>query len=423
MGLLFLILMLVAICFFVLGKKSGAILALAAVFSDMAGIILEAAGIEGINMLFRYLLFLIVIVMNIDRLKCGIRRLIADSTSIMLYAVIITMLVLNLYVVGRARNDSDVADFQLNVILRVLIPYIVVILALTDKKIVKDFCMSFLVWGGLFFATFFLLIGMDGVVIEDRMTLEEATGIGPIELSRFAGIILMSCLGFLLGAKTRIQPLFIAMILIGLFLLFLSSQRGTILGVLVSVMVFLYFNLAKKGHPGTLVIVAGFLLIIVYLFLEQFHFSFLSRFKELEDIEESNRYLDYGFSWAAFSQNHFFWGLGSRGYFYFMDELREYPHSFILEQMVEYGIVGLCFAVVLIVQSVKCCIRLFRNSLCPDFIKIVPAMWIVLLFSVLVSGNFLSNAQFFVTTAALLAVYYCYKDDYESQESVVHKRT
>ena len=161
MGLLFLILMLVAICFFVLGKKSGAILALAAVFSDMAGIILEAAGIEGINMLFRYLLFLIVIVMNIDRLKSGIRRLIADSTSIMLYAVIITMLVLNLYVVGRARNDSDVADFQLNVILRVLIPYIVVILALTDKKNVKDFCMSFLVWGGLFFATFFLLIGME----------------------------------------------------------------------------------------------------------------------------------------------------------------------------------------------------------------------------------------------------------------------
>ena len=423
MGLLFLILMLLAISFFVLSKKSGAILALAVLFPDMSGIILNRAGFEGLNMLFRYSLYILVIVMNIDVLKYGIKRLWGNLTSILFYAVIVTMVVLNLFIVGRARNDTDVADFQMNVILRVFVPYVVVLLTLINKKNVMDFCKSLPIWGLMFYAVFFLLIGMGGIVIEDRMTIEEATGIGPIELSRFSGLIIVSCTVFLIDYKSKLQPAYIALILIGMFLLFLSSQRGTIIGVAFSVLLVLYYFLARRGRPGTLVIALGFLVIISLLLLEQFHFSFLSRFVELEEIEKSNRFFDYGFSWAAFSQNHYFWGLGSMGYYYYMDELRSYPHNFVLEQMVEYGIVGLVFAITLLLQCIRISFRLFRNFKCPGAIKTVPAMWIMMLASVLVSGSFLSNASFMVLTATLLSVDYCYKDDYEQQKPVVHKRT
>ncbi|MBR5399933.1 MAG: O-antigen ligase family protein [Bacteroidales bacterium] len=422
MGLLFLLLMLVAIFFFVFSKKSGAILALAVLFPEMTGIILNRAGLEGFNMLFRYSLYIVVFVMNIDVLKYGIKRLWGDLTSILFYAVIITMLVLNLFIVGRARYDTDVADFQMNVILRVFVPYVVVLLTLINRKNIMDFCKSIPVWGMMFFGVFFLLIGMGGIVIEDRMTIEEATGIGPIELSRFSGLIIIACTVFLIDSKSRLQPVYIAMILIGLFLLFLSSQRGSILGVAFSVLIVLYYFLARRGRPGTLVIALVFLVIISLILLEQFHFSFLSRFVELEDFEESNRFFDYGFSWAAFSKNHYFWGLGSMGYYYFMDELRSYPHNFVLEQMVEYGIVGLVFAITLLVQGFRSSFRLFRNFNTPGAIKTIPAMWIMMLASVLVSGSFLSNYSFMVLTATLLSADACYKDENEFPKTVIYKR-
>lgn len=422
MGLLFLLLMLVAIFFFVFSKKSGAILALAVLFPEMSGIILNRAGLEGLNMLFRYSLYIVVFVMNIDVLKYGIKRLWGDLTSLLFYAVIITMVVLNLFIVGRARYDTDVADFQMNVILRVFVPYVVVLMTLVNKKNIMDFCKSIPVWGLMFFGVFFLLIGMGGIVIEDRMTIEEATGIGPIELSRFAGLIIIANTVFLIESKSRLQPFYVAMIFIGLFLLFLSSQRGSILGVGAAILVVLYYFLAKRGRPGTLVIALGFLFVISLVLMEQFHFNFLSRFVELEDIEESNRFFDYGFSWTAFSKNHYFWGLGSMGYYYYMDEMRAYPHNFVLEQMVEYGIVGLVFAVCLLIQCVRRSFRILRNYQCPDSIKMVPAMWIMMLASVLVSGSFLTNANFMVLTAVLLSANVYYNDGTQRKRTRLRKR-
>lgn len=404
MAAIFILILFALLFYFFLDRRGGAILSLVVLFPELPGILMNQVGLEGYNTLLRFVLYSIVLIMNLDVVRRNRRRVFADATSILLYMVVAVMFILNLYVVGRAHSDPEVSDFQINVVIRILVPYILVLLTFRDRKTIVDFCNAINIWAFLYIAVLFFLFGTEGISASDRMTIQDVTGVGPIELSRVAAIISVTSFCRLIERESRLKVLYIVFIAIGLYILFLSSQRGSIIGAVASILFIFYFSLIRQGRSGTFVLVAAVLFLLVGFLITTFQFSFLERFADLENFREYERYFDYGLSWQAFSDNGYFWGLGTRGYFYFTDEARPYPHSYILEQMVEYGLIGLIYAIVIIAQGIRSSIKVFTSNQVPESSRELAAAWVMMLCSVLVSGSFLTNAVFPLLTAALLSV-------------------
>ena len=90
------------------------------------------------------------------------------------------------------------------------------------------------------------------------------------------------------------------------------------------------------------------------------------------------------------------------GYSAYTGGFRQYPHSMLLELISEYGIIGLIFAISIIIYGIYMCYKILTRSNCANIEMSVPVLWIALLFSVLVSGNLLYNASFFLATGVLI---------------------
>jgi O-antigen ligase len=195
----------------------------------------------------------------------------------------------------------------------------------------------------------------------------------------------------------------LASALLSLFFLLIVGQRGTIIGVVLGLTMFGFYNLKKNNFA----IITGFVISIsLLLFLriiDLSSFEVFERFYELEKFREFERFQDYFTTWEIFENNSFWAGEGSYGY-YFLTE-REYPHNILLESISEYGLFGLISMMTIISTGLYYSIYLLRGKNILYEYKIIANIWIMLLISVLVSGNIVNNAIFFIFSGVLVLGY------------------
>lgn len=406
MAYIFLVIFLGVTGFLVYKEKTGAILCLLTLFPEVVGIMLNRAGLMGLNMAIKYALFACVLWSSRFIINENWQNLWRNPLSVLFYVLIAVMIWHNEIYIGGAKLNPDIANFQLNIILRVLIPYIILMLCADQTDILDDYCQSIPWWGLFLLISIVMLMGFSSIDISDRMSILEETGINTISLSRYAAITLLGSLISLMRFKIKILRYSYSGILIfALFMLLLASQRGTIIGVAVASVLALGFILIRQGRTKEFIYITIGIVSIVLVLLTFFNFEILNRFQQLEGYQSFERYDDYGIAWRAFNENHYLTGLGSMGYQAYTGGSRPYPHSMILELMAEYGIVGLFFAISVIIYGGWMTYKILISYKDTNIEMSIPIIWVSLLFSVLVSGSFLTNASFFLITGVLILCY------------------
>ena len=209
MGFLFVFILLLLVSYYLAKKNIGALLCLSTLFPEIFGAIFHNTGLSGVNMLFRYLIYIIIIIFSIQKRHIFTKWIFTDIFSIAFFILIATMIWHNYYYIGRARSDANVAAFQFNIILRMVIPYILILITAKNRQVLKQFVQSIPVWGLLFLAVFYLLIGLEGVDTSDRLTIENSTGFNSIGLSRLAIIIFISSSTMLFVGKQKMLSFFL----------------------------------------------------------------------------------------------------------------------------------------------------------------------------------------------------------------------
>lgn len=406
MAYLFLLALILIVGHLLLKERTGALLCLLTLFPELVGIILNKAGLTGLNMAVKYGLFACVLWSSRLIINSNWQNLWRNPLSILLYILVGVMIWHNEVYVGGAKVNPEIAAFQLNIILRVLIPYVILMLCADQDDVLDSYCRSIPWWGLFLFVTFVTLMGFSAIDMSDRMTIAKETGVNSISLSRFAAMTLLGALIFFMRSKnSNNRHFYLAIVVVGAFMLLLASQRGTIVGCAIAALLALGLILIRQGRTREFVGISAGLIIAVNILLTFFDFEILNRFQQLEGYRTLERYADYGIAWKAFRENGFLTGLGSMGYNAYTGGLRPYPHSMVLELMAEYGLVGLITALSIVAYG---CYITFRILVSYTGIKVqmaVPIIWVALLFSVLVSGSFLSNAPFFLITGVLTLCY------------------
>lgn len=203
MALIFLLALIVSLTCLTCQRKTGAILCLLVIFPEILGIIFHKAGLLGFNMMARYALLGTIILINIRNIDCYFSNLWKNPLSTFLYIFTFVMILHNYFIVGGANTNPNIASFQLNVILRIIIPYSVLLIVCRATENLNEFCKWIPFWGVAFIVVFVVLLGIDGINISNRMTIEEETGVNSISLSRFSAITLLSSLVYFLYNETK----------------------------------------------------------------------------------------------------------------------------------------------------------------------------------------------------------------------------
>lgn len=403
------ILLLALICslyYFIKEEKVGVILCLLTLFPEIVGVILNKAGFTGLNMTVKYVLFAICLWECRKIINSNLSNLWRNPISVLFYILIGVMIWHNNHYIRGAINNADIATFQLNVILRVFIPYVIIMLCADHDDVIEQYCKSIPWWGIGFIIIFVSLMGFGAVDMSDRMTLEKETGVNSIMLSRIAAITILGALiPYLRESDNVLKYSYLIIMIIGAFMLLLASQRGTIIGVGVAVVIALALILLREGKQKQFWTITCSLGIAIFVLLNYFDFEILHRFQQLEGYQSFERYADYGIAWKAFGENDYLTGLGSMGYSKYTGGFRQYPHSMLLELMAEYGLIGLIFALTVIAGGFYMSYKILVRTKETSFQMTVPIIWISLLISVMVSGSFLSNAPFYLLTAILILCY------------------
>ena len=420
MSYIFLLLFCVAIYFFIREEKVGNILCLLTLFPELVGVLLNKAGFMGLNMAVKYALFAVCLWECRRMINENFSNLWRNPISILFYLLVAAMVWHNEFYIGGADTNPNIATFQLNVILRVFIPYIIIMLCADHDDVIEQYCNSIPWWGLGFIVAFVALMGFGAVDMSDRMTLEKETGVNSILLSRIAAMTILGALiPYLRATDKLLKYSYLVIVIIGAFMLLLASQRGTIIGVGVAVILALALILIREGKQKQFWIITTCLVAVIFILLNFFDFEILHRFQQLKGYQSFERYADYGIAWRAFSENDYLTGLGSMGYNKYTGGFRPYPHSMILELMAEYGLIGLITAIGIVVIGSWMTYKILIRTENVASEMAVPVIWVSLLFSVLVSGSFLSNAPFYLTTAILILCYQNQEQE-DSDNSITH---
>jgi hypothetical protein len=396
-AIVFISFILVALTASLVNKKSSYILSFFLVYTPLLPTLLRQIGIEGGSLLTRYLFLIFVLVIIKRNWNFSITLI---KNNIVIYAIILlitSMIVFN--ILSDNSLDPLVNEFQFYSFAYCFVPFFLIIFLLNSPKFLIDFVNSIPYWGILFVSVFILFFDFQSIDYGDRFTFVQVTGFDTIASSRIFAISLIASFILILKKKKLNIYLLISAILSLLFLL-IAGQRGTLIGVVLGFTIFGYFNLSKKNLPSMFISISALILLFYFRIIDLSSFQVFERLYELENYKEFDRFQDYFTTWEIFKNNSFWAGEGSYGYFFITE--RDYPHNILLESMVDYGLLGFISMLSIISIGLYYSIYLLRGKSIIYEYKIIANIWIMLLVSVLVSGNIVNNAIFFIFTGILV---------------------
>lgn len=386
--------------------KEGYFLCFILLFETLLSLLLYNLGVTGVKLLFWAGLNMLVLG------KYFLEDTLSFRTDMLVKAVCILFVAIFLY--NYFLRDtwvnlriSDVNNFQLSLFTRVISPFLMTVATVNSRKRLYQLIEAIPLWGIVFLLIVVMTVDYKAVDLSDRMTItEESDGkISTIALSRYAAMIFIAAFIILMEGRKRIfreKLLFAFALVLSSLFVFLSGQRGTIVGLILGISLYFYCTLNKENIKRLLLYGTLFFL-AVFIVFEFNLFSLADRFTDLKNFRDYERFNDYRVSWNIFKNNNYLWGEGSRGYYFLTG--RTYPHNMVLEYMVEYGLAGLVLALVIVIGGGIYSVRIFRNILVPRIYKAIPIIWITLCFSMLISSNITGGYLFFTFTALLANVH------------------
>jgi O-antigen ligase len=234
----------------------------------------------------------------------------------------------------------------------------------------------------IIFSMFALFIGSNQ--IQNRYQLNS---INPITIGYFAGILVLISLWRMVYTKDKKLTLFIGLI-IGLWLLVESNSRGPILGVLLSM---LYFLFSKNKKYYLSIILLGLFIFFFSLFNLNFIYSRLLNFEDISLVDRIELYQSY---YEAISRNIIL---------PLMDPVFNllWAHNIFLAIYSGTGIFGLIIFLYLIFFTLSASFKLIYHK--------THYGWVSLVFILTLTISSTSGAildEYFWITLALVNVYY-----------------
>jgi len=380
-------------------KKIGYILSLFLVFPYLLPTTLIEAGFIPHALLVRLSFFLVVLAISIDY-KNKQFNLLNNPVGISYLALIFSIIYFNS--TSDYNYNFEFSDFYISLLLYNFIPFFIGLYLTNSKERIKGFVFSISIWATLYIVFIITYTNFANINYLDRFSFVDETGFDTITTSRLSAIILISSL--LMLKTKKLLLLTIPLLISSTFLLLITGQRGTLLGIIFCIAI--YYIFSKYSTIKNIIYKISIITVIIALFtfIDLNKFEVFNRFSELKDYESFERYQDYFEVWEIFESNSFVFGEGSLGYYFLTG--RVYPHNIVLEAIVDYGLLGFVSIVIMIIYGLIYSIKLIRFNEYDINNQVVAYIWIMLLISVLVSGSFVSNSIFFIFTGILVN---CYK--------------
>ena len=394
------LLVIMSLFYFLSSGKEGYVLSFFLVFPYILPTLFKQIGIEGGALITRYMFFMTVLIVT---QKYWLNNVYLLKKNIIIYPIIFLIIALLLFnSLSTHNSDLIVKVFERNTFIYIFIPFFLIQFFLNNEKMLIEFVHSIPFWGILFVFMFIIFFNLKQLDFQDRISFFEITGFDTITSSRLFGVSLI--VSYMLLLKSSKMNLFLLIsFLVNLLFILIVGQRGTLIGVFLGLVFFTSLSLNRNNFIKLLIF---FLLIVVLLYLKVIDlskFEVFNRFYDLKNFRDYKRFADYPTAWQIFKNNSFWGGEGSWGYKFSTG--RVYPHSIILESMTDYGLLGLLAVLSIIIIGLFYSVQLLKNEKILFEFKIVANIWIMLLCSVLVSGNIVYNYIFFVFSAILSLCY------------------
>lgn len=200
-------------------------------------------------------------------------------------------------------------------------------------------------------------------VMEGEYSAGRSSGFGnPVEYASYLVLFLPLILSFLLFQKKLFKRAAIAVLLLMVFLgLIIAGSRGGILSFLISLMVYFTVLIREKMIRRTSIIFVGMALILFSLVSFSLAPSQVKRTLEKKidpnfgddlNVYTSGRTLIWRFGFDLFIESPIY-GHGQNSFVSLMEQrfgIRAASHNQYLEQMVEYGIIGLAIYIMILIK-------------------------------------------------------------------------
>ena len=254
--------------------------------------------------------------------------------------VIVTLFYTSIFSANMAASVAYTGRFILLASSYYFISKIIILNAEQPNKLIIDFLkVTLILWVCLGIISLILLYFSSGYV--DRLTIP---GVHPIPFSQLIGFAVLVIISSLIIDK-NLLPIHIGslvsrgfLLVFLLMILFASNTKGILLSIIISVLIMLYlkgFKISKK------LLVLMFLVIMPLIFYVVstigYESLFERLFRSLGDDSINHRLLSYGESFEIFMR---FPLTGSGPGAYDVFGYLPYPHNFFLENIAQYGILG-----------------------------------------------------------------------------------
>jgi len=215
----------------------------------------------------------------------------------------------------------------------------------SNEKMLARIIEGIVLYGFVFLLTVMFVTGLSEYGISDRGLFRDDFRISPLVAAKTAGIIIIANVFMLINetrATTRIAS-FLVMVL-SIALLFVTASRGAVLFLFIAMA--LYFGMSAFTLYRKLLIisVAAIFIFVLYAVINYLNLPIIDRIQELQNYEQMSRYIRLEYLVGMVMR--FEMGLFGLGPFGFGHQTGlHYPHNYIAELVVDYGLLGIASAI------------------------------------------------------------------------------
>lgn len=305
-------------------------------------------------------------------------------------------------------SSHHVSSYGYSIVSSFIVPimlfFIFASLVIYNQQMLEQMSLGLIIFGALFFVVLYSLVNIDVISLGIRGTIRETESFNAITLARICGLILIPGVLYSVYAKFGVLKIVSIIIsLLSLYWLFVTSTRGVILAVFITLSAYFLFYAQESKKEITFAAVGfGFLGLIVVEFVDIGRFGVIDRFFDLKNnYDQMPRFYDYPRAWSIFTDNILL-GAGPAGYNSLTG--RPYPHNLFLELIAEYGLFGLSAFILIVGGGIYNSFQVLKSKVFDYRIHVFVLLWIYFLIASMFSGNIAVNRDFWVTTGILISV-------------------
>jgi O-antigen ligase len=197
-----------------------------------------------------------------------------------------------------------------------------------------------LIYGVIFIFAVFFVSGLAELGIGERESFREEFRISPLVAAKSAGIVIISA-AFKIFYDERLSTRIISLIVLffSFVLMLITASRAALLFLIIVMVIF--YSLSNDGWIKKITIIAAstILISISFVIISQLNLQIIQRLEDLRNLEQTLRFVRL--EMIAEMVKNFemgIWGLGPYGFGHLTG--LNYPHNYIAELVVDYGLLG-----------------------------------------------------------------------------------